>query len=69
LIGGGGGKLKNNLVARYPVKIDGIQQTMGAVDRNHNDLLLTLAQIMGADMSTFGDAGLCKGPLSEILAT
>jgi hypothetical protein len=67
LIGGGGGKLKNNLVARYPVKIDGVQQTMGAVDRNHNDLLITLARIMGTDLSTFGEASLCQGPLSEIL--
>ena len=69
LVGGGGGKLKGNMVARYPVKIEGVQATMGAVDRNHNDLLLTLGQVMGANLSTFGDASLCKGPLSEILAT
>ena len=36
-------------------------------DRSHNDLLLTLAKVMGTPMSTFGEPTYCTGPITEIL--
>jgi hypothetical protein len=69
LIGGGGGKLKTNQVVRFPVKLDSDQTTSAVVDRSHNDLLLTLAQVMGVNLSQIGDAQYCTGPIAQILAT
>jgi len=58
LIGGGAGKLKSGgTFIRYPKDT-----------RNHNDLLVTLAQIMGNTTTSYGDAALNHGPLTEILA-
>jgi hypothetical protein len=69
LIGGGGGKLKTNQVVRFPVKLDSDPSTSSITDRAHNDLLITLGQVMGVNMTTFGDAKYCTGPIKEILAT
>jgi hypothetical protein len=69
LIGGGGGKLKTNQVVQFPLKLDADQTTSAIVDRNHNDLLLTLAKVMGVDLGgTFGTASYCTGPIAQILA-
>jgi hypothetical protein len=67
LIGGGGGKIKTNQIVRWPVKLDADTSTSAIVDRSHNDLLITLGQIMGVNMTTFGDSSLCTGPIKEIL--
>lgn len=34
-----------------------------ALNRNHNDLLISLAQGMGLQVTTFGQPNLCAGPL------
>jgi hypothetical protein len=67
LVGGGGGKLKTNQVVRFPIKLDADQSTSTIVDRAHNDLLVTLAQVMGVNMTTFGEAKYNTGPIHEIL--
>ena len=36
-------------------------------DRSHNDLLLTLAKVMGTPLQTFGESSFCTGPITEIL--
>ncbi|MGC4089819.1 MAG: DUF1552 domain-containing protein [Polyangiaceae bacterium] len=69
LVGGGGGKLKTGQVVRYPMVFGPDMTTKDYVDRNHNDLLTTLGQVMGVNMSNFGDADLCKGPLTELLVS
>jgi hypothetical protein len=38
-----------------------------AKDRAHNDLLLTLAKVMGQTPTCIGDAQYCTGPITEIL--
>jgi hypothetical protein len=53
LVGGGGGALKTG---RY-VKI---------TDRNQNDLLISLANVFGSTVTTYGTESLCKGPLTEL---
>jgi hypothetical protein len=69
LIGRGGGKLKTNQLVRFPLKLDADPKTSGVVDRAQNDLLLTLAKVMGVDVgATFGTASYCTGPIAEILA-
>jgi hypothetical protein len=67
LIGGGGGKLKTNQVVRFPMKLDADPRTSTIVDRTHNDLLITLGQVMGLNMTQFGDAKYVTGPIREIL--
>jgi hypothetical protein len=68
LIGGGGGKLKTNQLVRFPLNLPGNSPPTN--NRFHNDLLLTLAQVMGVSLpgGTFGTAGLCTQPIQEILA-
>jgi hypothetical protein len=69
LIGGGGGKLKTNQLVRFPLNLPTNQATSAIVDRSQNDLLLTLAKVMGVNVgSTFGTASYCTGPIVEILA-
>ncbi|HTB72626.1 MAG TPA: DUF1552 domain-containing protein [Polyangiaceae bacterium] len=68
LIGSGGGKLLTNRLVRFPLNLPAAPSTSTIVDRAQNDLLLTLAKVMGVDMSTFGNAMYCKGPITEILA-
>ncbi|MFZ5897289.1 MAG: DUF1552 domain-containing protein [Myxococcota bacterium] len=67
LLGGGGGRLKTNRVVRFPVHLDADPATSEVVDRSHNDLLLTLASVMGVELASFGDAELCSGVINEIL--
>jgi hypothetical protein len=69
LIGSGGGSLKTNQLVSFPLKLDSDPTTSAIVDRNHNDLLLTLAQVMGVNLGgSFGTASLCTGPITQILA-
>ena len=75
LIGGGGGALKTNQLVGFPMNLannannrSNGSQTSATGNRFHNDLLLTLAKVMGVDVGTsFGTAGLCTGPIKEIL--
>ncbi len=70
LIGGGAGKLKTNQLVRFPLTLGNAAQNNAAGFRFHNDLLLTLAKIMGVSLpgNTFGTASYCTGPITEILA-
>jgi Protein of unknown function (DUF1552) len=67
LIGGAGEKLKTNQLVRFPVNLNNMT---GATTRAHNDLLITLAHVMGVEMSTFGTAQYCSAQplITEILA-
>lgn len=69
LIGGGGGKLKTGQVVQYPV-FNGYSKPAEAkydAERAHNDLLVTLAQVMGANVGSIGPSAYNKGPLAELL--
>jgi hypothetical protein len=67
LIGGAGGQLKTNQLVRFPLNLPG--NTPPTNNRYHNDLLLTLAKLMGVSLpgGTFGDATFCTSPIKEIL--
>jgi len=68
LVGGGGGKLKTNQLVRFHLNLGGNSNNYGG-NRCHNDLLLTLAKVMGVDVgTTFGTPSYCTGPITEILA-
>jgi hypothetical protein len=68
IVGGGGGALKTNQLARFPLNLPGNNPPTN--NRFHNDLLLTLASVMGVSPpgGTFGTAGYCTKPIQEILA-
>jgi uncharacterized protein DUF1552 len=68
LLGGGGGALKTNQLVRFPLNLPG--NTPPTNNRYHNDLLTTLAQVMGVSLpgGTFGTAMYSKAPIAEILA-
>jgi uncharacterized protein DUF1552 len=70
LVGGGGGRLKTNQLVQFPLNLKDADPTTAAiVDRSHNDLLLTLAKVMGVDLGgSFGTASYCTGPIAEVLA-
>jgi hypothetical protein len=70
LIGGAGGKIKRNQLVRFLVNYGSGAQQGSAGTRFHNDLLITLAQVMGVSLpgGTFGTASYCTGPIKEILA-
>jgi Protein of unknown function (DUF1552) len=83
LIGGGGGKLKCTQVGgqlvRFPLNIGGYSQNANQLGvRFHNDLLITLAQIMGVSSAQLQTAygptnwaafnSLVTGPITDILA-
>lgn len=53
LFGGAGGRLAGGRLMYYG-------------DHTTNDLWLTIAQAFGQDMTVFGDAERCKGPLAEL---
>ena len=62
LVGGGGGGLKTNQLVHFPFNLGGADPTTNAiVDRTHNDLLLTLAKVMGVDLGgSFGTARIAR---------
>jgi hypothetical protein len=69
LIGGANGKLKTGRMVTFPLDLaDGDPIVRAGKDRSHNDLLLTLAKVMGVNLSTFGDKQYCTGPIAEILS-
>jgi hypothetical protein len=69
LIGSAGGKLLTNRLVRFPLNLPAVQPPSTIVDRSQNDLLLTLAKVMGVDLgATFGNASYCTGPITQILA-
>jgi hypothetical protein len=81
LIGGGGGKLKTGQLVQFPLNLSQYDANSPPTgNRFHNDLLLTLAQVMGVNMTTFGTpAGVppngngttfqfVTGPIQQILA-
>jgi uncharacterized protein DUF1552 len=80
LIGGGGGKLKTGQLVQFPLNLaNGVANNPPTSNRFHNDLLITLAQVMGVSLSTFGSTSgvppggskatvnFCTGPIKEIL--
>jgi hypothetical protein len=68
LVGGANGQLKTGQLVTFPLDFSGSQPNMPPkTDRAHNDLLLTLAQVMGTPMSTFGESSFCSGPIAQIL--
>jgi hypothetical protein len=70
LVGGANGALKTGQMVTFPLDFSGAQPTMPPkTDRSHNDLLLTLAQVMGTPMSTFGESSFCTGPITQILSS
>jgi hypothetical protein len=70
LIGGANGQLKTGNLATFPLDVlDGSETVAAKNDRSHNDLLLTLAKVMGTPMSTFGEKSYCTGPIAEILTS
>jgi hypothetical protein len=67
IIGDGGGKLKTNQVVDFPI-LDSYQNE-GTAERQHNDLLVTLAQGMGATgITSFGESQFNKGAITQLLA-
>ena len=69
LIGKGGGAVKGNQLVTFPLALPGNNQPY-MNNRFHNDLLLTLAQVMGVELpgGTFGTAKYCTGPIMEVLS-
>ncbi len=67
LIGGGGGALKTNQLVRFPLNLPGNAPPTN--NRYHNDLLLTLAEVMGVALpgGTFGTTMYSTTPIAEIL--
>jgi hypothetical protein len=69
LIGGANGQLKTGQMVTFPSDFtDGDATLRASKDRSHNDLLITLAKVMGVDVANkVGDAQYCTGPITEIL--
>ena len=68
LVGGANGQLKTGQMVTFPLDFSGSQPTMPPkTDRSHNDLLLTLAKVMGTPLSTFGESSFCSGTISQLL--
>jgi hypothetical protein len=67
LVGGGGGALKTNQLVRFPLNLPG--NTPPTNNRYHNDLLLTLAEVMGVALpgGSFGTAMYSTTSIAEIL--
>ena len=67
---GGGGAIKTSQLVTYPI-FNGYGQPEDAkymAKRAHNDLHVTLAKLMGVNLSTFGNPSYNTGPLTEIIA-
>jgi hypothetical protein len=69
LIGGANGQLKTGQMVTFASDFtDGDMALRASKDRSHNDLLLTLAKVMGQTPTCIGDAQYCTGPITQILA-
>jgi hypothetical protein len=69
LAGGGGGRLKRGTVVTYPRGRNYGEEINKHPpgQRYHNDLLVTIAQILGADISSVGASIYNQGPLTELI--
>ncbi len=80
VIGSGGGKLKTGQLVQFPLNLANYAANSPPTNnRFHNDLLITLAQAMGVNMTTFGTASgttsrskqqtlnFVTGPIAEIM--
>jgi hypothetical protein len=67
LVGGANGQLKTGQMVTFPLDLSGNSAAAAKTDRSHNDLLLTLAKVMGTPMTTFGEPTYCTGPITQIL--
>jgi hypothetical protein len=76
LVGAAGGKVKTNQLVRFPMNLTNPQNNQAGI-RSQNDLLVTLAQIMGVSSSQvqagYGSnwskfSAYVTGPIAEILA-
>lgn len=65
LLGGGAGRLRGNQLVEFPVLAPNVQASNG--ERSHNDLLVTLAQIMGVNLQTFGKEEYNTAPIPELI--
>lgn len=66
LAGRMGGAVKSGRYVRYPRVPDKDFWPAYARGPAHNDLFVSLANMMGAPMTTFGNAAVCKGPLAGL---
>jgi hypothetical protein len=66
LIGGGNGHIKTNQLVEFPLAQP--FHPLSEAQYAHNDLLVTIAQAMGTNITTFGDAALNRGAITSILA-
>jgi hypothetical protein len=70
LVGGANGQLTTGQMLTFPLDFSSASPNMPPkTDRSHNDLLLTLAKVMGTPMSTFGETSFCTGPITQLLAS
>jgi hypothetical protein len=70
LVGGANGQLTTGQMLTFPLDFSSSNPSMPPkTDRSHNDLLLTLAKVMGTPMSTFGETSFCTGPITQLLAS
>jgi hypothetical protein len=58
------GTVKTGRYVRYPRVKDGQAWPAYSVGPAHNDLFVTLANLLGVSTNTFGNPAVCKGPLS-----
>ncbi|MEO5730418.1 MAG: DUF1552 domain-containing protein, partial [Byssovorax sp.] len=65
LAGGMGGAVKTGRYVRYPRAKSNDWPTYSNGPA-HNDLYVSLANLMGVQTSTFGNAAVCKGPLAGL---
>ncbi|MGH7437151.1 MAG: DUF1552 domain-containing protein [Polyangiaceae bacterium] len=71
VLGSANGQLKTGQLLTFPMDLadSGNEDKAVTNHRAHNDLLLTLAKVMGVNLSTFGEASLCSGPITEMLSS
>ena len=65
VIGSCGARLRTGQVVRFPKQPKNQPEPPNV--RSHNDLLVTLAKAMGANVDSFGDQEFNRGPIAEIL--
>jgi hypothetical protein len=65
LIGGGNGAIRTNQLVSFPIADP--YRPISEAQYAHNDLLVTLAQAMDTNITTFGDPSLNRGPIASIL--
>lgn len=66
LAGNLGGTVKTGRYVRYPRAKDMNLWPTYSSGPAHNDLFVSLANLMGVQTSTFGNAAVCKGPLAGL---